>query len=190
MEYAIEQFRKQLGDALGSIADDLAEMRQRKGQLEVQVRRLVAAVAESGHSRAMLEELARKEGELQAIADQLLSASPDSIESRIEEIRRFVTNRLNNLRDVLSKDAVLARTKILKHTNEITMTPQAGAGKPYYVAEGNWDLLGSDSGLDRGRQLSDWRPRMVAGVCNAPNTPSLVLPFRFELIREVAAWEG
>ena len=28
---------------------------------------------------------------------------------------------------------------------------------------------------------------MVAGVCNAPNTLALVLPYRFELIREFAA---
>jgi hypothetical protein len=28
---------------------------------------------------------------------------------------------------------------------------------------------------------------MVAGVRNAPNTPVIVLPYRFELIREVVA---
>jgi site-specific DNA recombinase len=164
MEYAIEQFRKQLDEALGSVADALAEMRQRKTRLETQVRRLVSAVAESGHSKAMLEELARKEGELQAITDQLLSASPESIESRIEEIRKFVVDGLANLRQTLSKDTALARTEVLKHTGEIRMTPQANAKGRFYTAEGNWDLLGSDSGLDRGRQLSDWRPRMVAGV--------------------------
>src|SRR5580700_177545 len=70
MEYAIEQFRKQLSEALGSVADDLAEMRQRKNRLEAQVRRLVSAVAESGHSPALLEELGRKETELKTITDQ------------------------------------------------------------------------------------------------------------------------
>jgi hypothetical protein len=114
MDYAIEQFRKQLSDALGSIADDLAEMRQRKSRLEAQVRRLVSAVAESGHSRAMLEELGRKEAELQAITDQLLSSSPDSIDSRIEEIRQFVARRLENIPDVPRKDTSLKRTEILK----------------------------------------------------------------------------
>lgn len=29
---------------------------------------------------------------------------------------------------------------------------------------------------------------MVAGDRNTPNTPSLIIPFSFELIREVAAW--
>jgi hypothetical protein len=112
----------------------------------------------------MLEELGRKEGELRVITDQLWSATPESIESRIDDIRKFVAAGLDNLREVLRKDTALARAEILKHTTEITMTPQTKAQKPFYVAEGNWDLLGSDSGLDRGRQCVNWRPRMVAGV--------------------------
>jgi hypothetical protein len=82
--------------------------------------------------------------ELQAITGQLLSASPDSVESRIEEIRKFVARRLNNILDVLRKDTGLARAEILKHTREIKMTPQPATDMPYYVAEGNWDLIGSD----------------------------------------------
>ena len=35
--------------------------------------------------------------------------------------------------------------------------------------------------------LQNWRIRMVAEDCNAPNTPHLIIPFRFELAREVAA---
>lgn len=124
MEYAIEQFRKQLSEALGSVPNDLAEMRQRKNRLEAQVRRLVSAVAESGHSPAILEELGRKETELKAITDQLLSATPDSIESEVEELRKFVGSRLEDVLDVLRKDTSLARTEILKHTKEITMTPR------------------------------------------------------------------
>jgi site-specific DNA recombinase len=164
MEYAIEQFRKQLDEALCSVASDLAEMRQRKNRLEAQVHRLVSAVAESGHSRAMLEELGRKEAELRTITDQLRSATPELIESRSGDIRKFVAAGLDNLREVLRKDTALARAEILKHTTEIIMTPQTKAQKPFYVAEGNWDLLGNDSGLDRGRQCANWRPRMVAGV--------------------------
>jgi hypothetical protein len=45
------------------------------------------------------------------------------------------------------------------------------------------------------KKASDWSVgslyvvflRMVAGGRNAPNTPVLVLPYRFELIRELAA---
>jgi site-specific DNA recombinase len=164
MEYTIAQFRKQLGEALGSVADDLAEMRRRKGRLETEVRRLVSAIVDSGHSKALLEEMGRKEAALQTITDRLLSAAPESIEARVAEIRNFVANGLDNLRNVLRKDTALARAEILKHTSEITMTPHMNGQHRFYVAEGKWDLLGGDPIMDRGRQYRDWRPRMVAGV--------------------------
>ena len=83
-----------------------------------------------------------------------------------------MSDGLNNLRDVLRKDTALVRTEILKHTSEITMIPQREAKHRHCVAEGNWDLLGSDSNLARGSQYHNWRPRMVAGGCNASKPPS------------------
>ena len=143
IDYAVMEFQRQLEAALGSLSDDLGGMRQRKTRLEAEVRRLVAAVSESGHSKALLEEIARKEAELQGITDSLLSATPKSIESRVGEIRSFVTSGLNDLRDLLRRDAALARTELLKHSSEITMTPHREQVKRFYVAEGSWDLLGN-----------------------------------------------
>jgi hypothetical protein len=74
----------------------------------------------------------------------LLSATPESIDSRVGEIRRFVTSGLNNLRDLLREDVALARTELLKHSSEITMTPHRDSVQRFYVADGNWDLLGKD----------------------------------------------
>jgi hypothetical protein len=45
-----------------------------------------------------------------------------------------------------------------------TWTPSNDSKGWHYVAEGDWDLLGVDSGLVTGRQFIDWRPVMVAGV--------------------------
>jgi site-specific DNA recombinase len=145
VDYAVMEFQRQLEAALGNLSDDLVGMRQRKGRLEVEVRRLVAAVSESGHSRALLEEIGRKEAELQGITDSLASATPHSIESRIGEIRKFVTSSLYDLRDLLRKDIGLARAELLKHSSEITMTPHRDLTKRFYVADGNWDLLGRDN---------------------------------------------
>jgi hypothetical protein len=121
VNYAVIEFQRQLEAALGDLADDLAGMRQQKIRLQAEVR-LVPAVAESGHSKSLLEEIGRKEGELQGIADRLLSATPESIESRVGEIRSFVRSGLNDLRDLLRKDTALARAELLKHSGEITMT--------------------------------------------------------------------
>jgi hypothetical protein len=86
------EFQRQLEAALGDLSTDLVGMRQRKTRLEAEVRRLVSAVAESGHSKSLLEEIARKEAEIQSITDGLLLATPKSIESRIDEIRTFVAS--------------------------------------------------------------------------------------------------
>jgi len=143
IDYAVEEFQRQLEVALTSISGDLGGMRQRKGRLEAEISRLVSAVAEAGHSRSMLEEIGRKEAELHAISDRLLSATPESIESRVSEIRTYVIRGLKDLRALLRKDAALARTELLKHSGEIAMIPHRADGRRFYVAEGKWDLLGN-----------------------------------------------
>ena len=142
VDYARMEFQRQLEAALGSLSDDLAGTRQRKNRLEAEVRRLVSAVAESGHSKSLLEEIGRKEAELQGITDRLVSATPESIESRVGEIKGFITSGLNDLRGLLRKDTPLARTELLKHSSEITMTPHRDSARRFYVADGKWDLLG------------------------------------------------
>lgn len=144
VDYAVMEFQRQLEAALGSLSGDLAEMRHRKNRIESEVRRLVSAVAESGHSKSLLEEIGRKEAELHGITDKLLSSTPASIESRVGEIRTFLANGLGDLRDLLRKNTALARTELLKHTGEITMTPHRDLARRFYVADGKWDLLGND----------------------------------------------
>ena len=144
IDYAVMEFQRQLEAALGRLSDDLVGMRQRRGRLEAELRRLVAAISESGHSKSLLDEIARKEAEIQNITEKLLSATPHSVERRVGEIRSFVANGLCNLRDLLRKDTTLARTELLKHSGEITMTPCRDSSQRFYVAQGNWDLLGKD----------------------------------------------
>ena len=64
---------------------------------------------------------------------------------------------------------------------EIRLTPrQTGRGSEY-VAEGEWNLLGTYPEKDRARHLLGVRARLVAGACNAPN--ALIVPFRIALFR-------
>jgi len=90
---------------------DLAKMRQRKERLGTEVRRLVTAVSEAGHSKVLLAELARKEAELQEITDRLLSNSQESIEARVGEIRTLVIDAAQNPRTLLREDTALAGPK-------------------------------------------------------------------------------
>ena len=152
-EYAVAQFQNQLDAARSSNLDEIGERRQRKASLETEVRHLASAIAESGHSKVLLELLDSKEAELQLITYSLESTGARSFESSIDEIQGFVANGLKQLRDLLRKDTTLARNEILKHTSVITMTPHYNKEHRFYIAEGNWDLLGREPILDRRRQL-------------------------------------
>jgi hypothetical protein len=61
---------------------------------------------------------------------------------------------------LLNTDIVRAKVEIAKHEREIRMMPVRNAdGSQYYMAEGEWNLLG---GLD----LSGFDFALVAGGCN------------------------
>jgi hypothetical protein len=53
--------------------------------------------------------------------------------------------KMGDLRTLLRGDTMPARKVLLKHVSEIRMMRQAGSGKPHYVAEGRWNLLGGEN---------------------------------------------
>jgi hypothetical protein len=85
----------------------------------------------------------------------------------MSEIRNFITRRLGDLRTLLARKPVEARTELLNHVSEIKMIPQSGDGKPHYVAEGSWHLLGIESDSSDGAFT---QIRMVAGAGFEPAT--------------------
>jgi hypothetical protein len=182
IEYAIQEFGRQLQTALSGLSDELSRMRERKEQLEAEVRRLVAAVAEQGHSQFLREAIADREQQLRDIADRLMAKGPKSVDIELAEIRQFVTERLSDLQSLVYADVALARVELGKHINEIRMEPNLN--ERHYTATGQWDLLGGYPKTGRARHLPGVRARMVAGACNVPN--ALVVPFRFDLVHASA----
>jgi site-specific DNA recombinase len=161
---AIAEFGHQLNLSLKNISSELTQMRQRKEKLEGEIQKFMAAIAEGGHSKYMLEQIATREREVAAITDRLLAASPDSIQARVEEVRLLVEEEMSNLRNMLYEKAPLAKTELHRHVDEVRMAPSNDGKRWYYVAEGDWDLLGNDPRMVTERQFIDWRPVMVAGV--------------------------
>jgi site-specific DNA recombinase len=161
---AIVEFGQQLNLSLKGISSELAQMRQRKEKLEGEIQKFMAAIAEHGHSKFMLEQIATREREVAAITDRLLAVSPDSMQARIEEVRLLVEEGISNLRNMLYDKAPLAKTELHRHLDEVRMSPSSDDKGWHYVAEGDWDLLGNDSSVVTERQFIDWRPVMVAGV--------------------------
>ena len=142
IDFALEEFGRQLRSALGNVSADLARMRQQKAKLEGEIANLTAAIAEAGHSKALLSAVAQREAQLEEITTRVLSVGKGSIEADLAEIRRFVTEQLADVRTLLQKDVAQARAELGKHITEITMEPDTTNG--HYTASGEWNLLGGN----------------------------------------------
>ena len=171
IEYVIEEFGRQLKVALENLSGELAQMRERKETIEAELRRLTATAAQTGPSPFLIEAINDREQQLRDITARLLSAGPGSVESHLVGIREFVTKRLSDLQGLLSGETTLARTELKKHVEEIRMTPQYGEGRPHYLAEGAWNLLGKETGPSH--NTAPLQIRMVAGVGFEPTTSGL-----------------
>ncbi len=143
INYAVSEFGRQLRCSLLALSGDLSGLHRRKEQLEREIQRLAAAIAQGGQLKALVHHVAIREAELKEISTKLLSASPDSAEARVDAVRRFVEKGMTNLPQLLNLDVTLAKAELQSHLSEVKMTPAEGSQEWHYIAEGNWNLLGS-----------------------------------------------
>ena len=164
----VEEFGIQLRASLASLSGDIAQFRLRKEKLEREIRNFTSAIAEGGHSKYILEEIAVREREIGAITDRLLTSSAESIEGRIAEIRQFVEAEIANLSQLLNTNSPLAKQELHRHLNVVKMHPVGNGRKWHYEAEGAWNLLGTDDAAPReehsAQDSNEGRLRMVAGA--------------------------
>jgi hypothetical protein len=148
----IKQFTSKIREGRGRIVDEISATQVRQRELETELGRLTNAIAETGHSRFVLEAIAERERELEKLAAKIDSAGRGTVETHPGNIRAFITNGLRNLLALLSGDTTRARAELAKYTSEIRMIPEIDEnGGRYYVAEGGWNLFGgADSALVAG----------------------------------------
>jgi hypothetical protein len=132
--------------------------------------RLVAAVADGGHSAFLLDAIEQREQELRAIQQQLRGRGSGGQQLEPVRVTEFVTRSLSALRQLLYSDVTQARAELLRHVAEIRLTPTMSGD---YVAEGDWNLLGNYPEMDQARHLPGVRARLVAGVGFEPTTSGL-----------------
>jgi signal transduction histidine kinase len=167
IDYAVSEFGRQLRTQLLSLSGDLSELRRRKEQLDREIQRFMVAIAQGGQLEALVREVANREEELKMISGKPLSATPGSIETRLDSIRQFVEKGITDLRTLLNRDVAPAKAELQSHFIEVRMTPAEGNKEWHYVAEGNWSLLGTGPNAPViGLAHSDG-----CGGCNAPNPP-------------------
>jgi hypothetical protein len=133
------------------------------------------AIAGAGHSLFILDEIAARERQPDAITDGLLSASAKSVEEKIDQIWNFVWREISGLSDLLSSNPPQTKQELHPHLNTIRMHPVKDTGRGwYYEAEGAWNLLGRDQNAPREEHLArdsdEGRLQMVAGAGFEPAT--------------------
>jgi len=170
IDYAIQEFERQLTISLSELSGQLSRMRQRREQIQQELRRLVETVAACGHSSALVEAINSRERELTEITQRLFTAQPDSVSAHVAKIRLFVSERLGNIRTLLNADVQRARVELAKHVGTIEMQPQAQGKKGHYVAIGQWNLLGGYTERLGNQEIAEKRVRMVAGEGFEPST--------------------
>jgi site-specific DNA recombinase len=165
IEYALGEFERQLEASFSDLDNKIGRMHQRSEQIQEELRNLVSIVASCGPTSALVEAINSREQELKEITRQLLGTGLDSVSAHVSEARQFVTERLGNIRQLLTADVQRAKAELAKHVSGIRMMPQQAGRKGHYVADGEWNLLGG-----YGQQDAPEYVRMVAGDGFEPPT--------------------
>ena len=142
VEFAIQDFERQLQSSLDGLDSKIGRMRQRAEELKREIGNLVVNLAGCGHAPAVVEAINSRQQELDDITRQLLTTEPDSITAEIGRIRQFVSRQLGDIRQLLKVDVQQAKAVLEKYVTSIRMVPQLEGKKGHYVAEGEWNLLG------------------------------------------------
>ncbi len=142
-------------------------MRLRRAKIQGELRNLVETVAQLGHLGALVEAIIAREQELADITRRLLASQPDSVSSEVEKIRRFVSERRGNIRELLAADVERAKVELAEHVTDIRMKPEGEGKNAPYIADGPWNQLG---GYTQAQGNAEMCVRLVAGEGFEPST--------------------
>src|SRR5580692_7122596 len=133
--------RRELRARLEETRSHLEVTRNKREKLKAEISNLARAIAEGHRSAALLDQLGKRERELDDISEELLAADGRGLDARLQEIGAFVQKRLQDIRGLLFADVPRAKAELSKHCTAITLTPE---GESFRIT-GDWNLLGGRS---------------------------------------------
>jgi hypothetical protein len=77
----------------------------------------------------LVEAISERERELSEITQRIFASQADSVSSELARLRQFVSERLENIRELLSADVERAKQELAKHVTEIRMIRKCLARK-------------------------------------------------------------
>jgi hypothetical protein len=127
IDYVLAKFEAELTNVMDSLSGELEQMRRRKLELERQIGNLANFVAQGDCSPGLRAALVDRE---RGITGKLLEARPDSLQTKLRNIRALVESRMSDIRAMLNSDPARVRAEFANHIEKITITPSG----EHYVA--------------------------------------------------------
>jgi len=168
VQYALAKFQLELDRQLKAMSGQVDDVRMRKSEVEAELTRLAEAVAQQGALPALMRAISSREAEIKGLEEKLIGTGPGSLKATVDEIRAFVLFRLQDIRRILHANIEQARMELFNHVDRIVMHPILRDDDRFYVAEGDWDLIGNGKG--RPLEAAPGNLEMVAGVGFEPTT--------------------
>ena len=104
VDFAVEEFGRQLKTRFSDVSTQLAADRERKALLEVERDRLWDLAAGGCDFESLRPQIEKRDREIREITDRLLSVGGGSVEAELEKIHRFVSKNLCDIRNLLNRD--------------------------------------------------------------------------------------
>ena len=170
VDYAVSKMEEALSAQYAGLDAELARMRERKKELDLELKRLTDSIAQGEQSQSIMNAISEREKELCAITDKLLEPAPGSLRAKLEELREFAVSRLTKIRELLAhpEDIQKVHEVLAERVGQLTLEVTNENGKRSYVAHGKVDFFGEEDLVHSGG----------AGGQNRALGPSLEFQFR------------
>jgi hypothetical protein len=148
IEYTLQRFHDELQKRLAEIqrqATGLDEFRRQRSELQLKAERLTTAIADSGHSPALLSKLAEIEGQIAQVNRREEAARPVNLSAAVGEVREFVYTQVMQLRELFQQDATGSKAILARHIGQLVLIPKPNPTGPIYEVTGGFDLLAGNA---------------------------------------------
>ena len=148
IEYTLQRFHDELQKRLTEIqrqATGLDEFRRQRSELQLKAERLTTAIADSGHSPALLSKLAEIERQIAEVNRREEAARPVNLSAAVGEVREFVYSQVMQLRGLFQQDATGSKAVLARHIGQLVLTPKPNPTGPIYEVTGGFDLLAGNT---------------------------------------------
>lgn len=145
IEYTLSRFDEGLRKAARSIDGQMGRIEAKKSKLEREIQNLsghLAALKSEGlgDSKALRAAIVDREREISQLHEQIVSAKPETVRTKIRDVRKFVEASLKDIRKLLNSEPAVAKATLARHMPKIVLKPKPN--RKYQVAS-EWELLPS-----------------------------------------------